>query len=306
MSPDSTDPEDLLPRMSLAEHLDELRARVIRSALALFAAMTLAFVFWHPIWDFVRHPYDEATALLGLPDAQLMAVDPGEGFLGVLKVCFLAGLVAASPVVIWQLWGFVSAGLYPHERRVVRIFFPVSLGLFAIGMVLAYVVLIPFGFRWLIGWDIGMQVRSEFRIDTYISTCLMMVFGMALVFELPLLMLFLEAVGIVTRETFRKHWRIAVVVAFVIGMILTDPSPVTQVMMAMPLVGLYFLGIWGGRYVGEGRVPFRWYHAWPLVLGALLIALLLVFSSDLNAWSARVFGLNPTSAPTAPTAPTGP
>lgn len=290
MSSEDRDPEAELPRMTLPEHLDELRGRLMRAVGALFAMMLLSFFFWEPIWHFVQQPFLEAARLQGIEDPKLMALDPGEGFLSVLKLCFLAGAVVAAPVVLWQLWGFVAAGLYPRERRVVRFFFPVSIGLFAIGVVLAYEILIPFGFRFLVGWNAGMGVATDFRIQSYISTCLTMVFGMALLFELPLVMLFMQATDLVSRKTFLKGWRYAVLLSFVAGMLLTDPSPVTQILMALPVVGLYFIGVWGGRFVGEGKIPFRWYHSWPLVLAALAVFLMLAFSDQINEWSAEVFG----------------
>jgi sec-independent protein translocase protein TatC len=275
--------------MTLSEHLDELRNRLLVSIAALFVCMVVAFVFWKPVWHFFLVPFQEAARLQGIEDPRLWSLDPGEGFLTVLKVCFLAGLVVASPVVLWQMWGFIAAGLYRHERRIVRTFFPISLGLFLTGVVLAYLVLIPFGLRFLIGWNLDMGVGSEFRIQTYVSTCLTMVFGMALLFELPLVMLFLQATDLVRRETFRKGWRVAVLLAFIVGMFLTDPSPVTQVLMAVPVVGLYFLGVWGGRYVGPDRRQFRWWHAWPIALGIALVVFLLMYADAINDWATRVF-----------------
>lgn len=261
----------------------------MRAVIALFVTMAVSFFFWDSIWAFAQQPFLDAARLQGLEGAQLMSIDVAEGFLSVLKICFLAGTVLAAPVMLWQLWGFIAAGLYPNERRIVRVFFPVSLGLFALGVVLAYKVLIPFGLQWLVGWNVTMGVSTDFRIQSYISTCLTMVFGMALIFELPLVMLFLQATDLVNRKTFVKGWRYAVLLSFVAGMVLTDPSPVTQVLMAIPVVGLYFMGIWGGRFVGEGKVPFRWYHAWPLVLAFGIVGLMLIYSKDINAWSAEMF-----------------
>jgi hypothetical protein len=103
-------------------------------------------------------------------------------------------------------------------------------------------------------------------------------------------MLFMQATDLVSRKTFLKGWRYAVLLSFVAGMLLTDPSPVTQILMALPVVGLYFIGVWGGRFVGEGKIPFRWYHSWPLVLAALAVFLMLAFSDQINEWSAEVFG----------------
>jgi Sec-independent protein secretion pathway component TatC len=113
---------------------------------------------------------------------------------------------------------------------------------------------------------------------------------MGLAFQLPLLMLFLQATGLVPRRTFRRGWRVAVLVAFVIGMVLTaDPTPTSQLLMALPLVGLYFLGVWGGRFVGREKVPFTVLAAWPLALGLAGLVALLVYAKDIVRWSAELW-----------------
>ncbi len=281
-----------LPRMTLPEHLDELRRRLVISALTVFIAMILAFVFKDEIWSFVQQPYVDALIASGVDSDKveaLIVLDPGEAFFQILKLCFLAGAVLMAPVVIWQLWGFVSAGLYENEKKHVRVFFPVSLLLFALGVIVAYKILIPFGLRFLIGFGESVGVKTQFRMESYLSTCLTMVFGMGFVFLLPLVMLFLQAVDIVSRETFRKGWRWAVIASLVAGMFLTDPSPTTQLMMAIPVVGLYFIGIWGGRFVGGNREPFRWYKAWPLALGLAAFFLMIVYAEELNDMAAQIF-----------------
>ena len=130
-----------------------------------------------------------------------------------------------------------------------------------------------------------------------------MVFGMAILFELPLVMLFLSGTGIVERKTFRKGWRYAVVLSFVVGMFLTDPSPVTQILMAVPVVGLYFLGLWSIQFVGEDKQAFKWYRGWPLLLAAVLITLLFLYADEINAWSAAFFGSAPPEVPPSETPP---
>lgn len=291
--------------MTLSEHLDELRTRLMRSVFAIFAGMIVSFFYYKELMEFVTAPFREAAALVGLEGARLVAIDPGEGFLQVLKLCFLTGLVFVAPVVLWQLWGFIAAGLYKHERRVVRIYFPISIGLFVLGVIAAYMLLIPFGFRFLIGWNQELDLETKFRLSKYLSTCITMVFGMGLIFELPLVMLFTQATGMVQRKTFKRGWRWAVVISFIVGMLLTDPSPITQIMMAMPVVGLYFLGIWGGRFVGEDAEPFKVYKAWPLVLAALVFAAMLYYADELNDVAAKVFGSEKPAAeaPVEPTAP---
>ncbi|MDJ0523309.1 MAG: twin-arginine translocase subunit TatC [Planctomycetota bacterium] len=299
-----TDPELDMPRMTLPEHLDELRRRILLSVIAIVIGMVASFFFYKQLWDFIRVPFDDAVVAATGELKSVTAIDPGEGFLQVLKLCFITGIVFVSPIVLWQLWGFIAAGLYSHERRYVRIFFPVSMVLFVMGLVVAYMLLIPFGMRFLIGWNEALDIETDFRMSAYLSTCLTMLFGMGLIFQLPLVMLFLQASGIVARKTFIAGWRWAVVLAFVVGMVLTDPSPVTQLVMAIPVVGLYFLGIWGGRFAGENAETFRWWKAWPVVLALLGFAAMLVYRDELNELAVDMFGVEeerpPKEAPEEP------
>lgn len=288
-TPPPPDPEDALPRMTLTEHLDELRRRLVRAALALVLGMVLAFVFNKQVFAFAIEPYQEALREAG-GDSKLQSFGPLDTFVEVMKLCFLVGFILTSPYVLAQMWGFISAGLYDHERRAVRLFFPMSIGLFALGCATAYLMIFPVGLRFLIGFSKGLGVSTGFGVDRYLSMCLSVVFGLGLAFELPLVMLFLQATGIVERETFRKGWRLAILLAFVISMLLTpDPTPISQCLMAMPLVALYFLGVWGGRFVGEKKVPFRAIDAWPLVLTVGSLVLLFVFRRDLTSLAARLF-----------------
>jgi sec-independent protein translocase protein TatC len=275
--------------MTLGEHLEELRRRVVRAALALALGVVAAFVFHAEIFRFVRRPYDEAIAAAE-GGGRLQGLGPLDGFMASMTLAFLAALVATSPYVLSQLWGFVSAGLYPKERRVVRVFFPVSVSLFALGCAFAYLIVLPIGMRFLMGWNAGVDVANSFGVRQYLGLCLSLIFGLGLAFELPLVILFLEATGIVRRETFARQWRMAVMVAFVLAMVLTpDTSPVSMTLVALPLVALYFLGVWGGRFVGEGRREFRWVHAWPLALVAAALGALFWFRADVTAWASRLF-----------------
>jgi sec-independent protein translocase protein TatC len=207
-----------------------------------------------------------------------------------MKLSLLLGLVGTAPYWLSQMWGFVSAGLYPNERRVVRVFFPVSIVLFALGCAFAYLLVLPVGMRFLIAWNSNLDLQANFAIGLYLSMCLMLVAGMGIAFELPLLMLFLQATGIVERATFARSWRLAVLGAFVISMIVTpDPTPVSQCLMAVPLVGLYVLGVWGGRFVGEGRRRFTVWQSWPLVLAAAAMTAMLWFRHDLSSAATRLF-----------------
>ena len=284
------DPEDDLPRMTLSEHLEELRRRVMRSGLALVLGMVVAFCFYKQLLRFATGPFREAVAEAGGKAPELNALSPLDGIVAAMKLAFLTGLVATAPYVLAQMWGFVSAGLYPHEKKAVRAFFPVSVGLFLLGCVTAFVMILPIGLRFLMGISQGIDVTNNWSIGDYLSVVLTLVFGTGAAFQMPLLILFLEATGIVDRATFAKNWRIAILGTFVVTMIVTpDPTPVSQTLMAVPLIGLYFLGVWGGKFVGEDREKFTWWKAWPLFLTFGVIFVLLFFGRDLARSAARLF-----------------
>jgi sec-independent protein translocase protein TatC len=286
---EGADPDQELPRMTLGEHLDELRRRVLKGAAALAVGIVVGLVFHQELFAFIRKPYDEALTAMRAT-GQIQGIGPMDGFLSSMKLCFLGGLVGTSPFWLAQLWGFVAAGLYPRERKAVRLFFPVSVGLFALGCVFAYLIVLPIGLRFLLSWNANMGISGNWGVDGYLSLCLMLAFGLGLAFELPLLMLFVQATGIIERRTLTRSWRLAVLSAFVIAMIITpDTSPVSMTLVAVPLVALYFLGVHGGRFVGEEREPFRVWHAWPLVLAAGALTALFWFRADLTAWAGSLW-----------------
>lgn len=295
MGPVKDDVDSDLPRMTLGEHLDELRRRVVRASLALAAGIVVAFVFHAELFQFVKEPYDRAivdTAPSGSVQAPggMQGLGPTDGFMSSMKLAFIAALVLTSPYVLLQLWGFVAAGLYPHERRGVRVFFPISLGLFGLGCFFGYLIVLPVGMRFLIRWNLHLGLTSQFGVSQYLSLVLALLFGLGLAFELPLLMLFLQSTGIVERATFARQWRIAVLTAFILAMILTpDTSPVSMTIVAIPLVALYFLGVWGGRFVGDDKVPFRPWHVWPLLLLLGGMGALFWFRDPIYHWASTLF-----------------
>jgi len=286
---DDLDPEDSLPRMTLSEHLDELRRRLVRAVLAIVVGMVIAFVFHKALFQLAVDPFEQAMREVG-GDGKIQSISPLELFLEIMKLAFLTSLVATSPYVLWQMWGFIAAGLYPSERKAVRTFFPISVALFALGCATAFLMILPIGMRFLLSFGRNLGVANNFSVGPYLSLCISLLLGMGFAFELPLVMLFLQATGIVERETFHKGWRIAVLSAFVLGMVLTpDPTPVSQILMAAPLVGLYFLGVWGGRFVGEAAEKLTVWKAWPLALTLALFGALFFFRHHLQAAASSLF-----------------
>lgn len=166
-----------------------------------------------------------------------------EAFMTYLKVTLVAGLMLASPWVFYQAWEFVAAGLYPHERRYVHIYLPMSIGLFVAGALFCFYFVFPLVLSFLIGFSQWLGVELQPRLSEYISLVLLMPLMFGLSFQLPLVMLFLERIGVVTVETYTGNWRMAVLIMAILSMLLTPSDPGSMLLMLAPLIILYIGGI---------------------------------------------------------------
>jgi len=166
-----------------------------------------------------------------------------EAFMTYLKVTVVAGIMLASPWVFYQLWQFVAAGLYQHERKYVHIYLPMSIGLFASGAVFCFYFVFPLVLSFLIGFSQWLGVELQPRLSEYISLVLMMPLMFGISFQLPLVMLFLERIGVCTVETYTDNWRMSVLVMSIISMLLTPSDPGSMLLMLAPLTVLYAGGI---------------------------------------------------------------
>lgn len=167
-----------------------------------------------------------------------------EGFMAYMKVCFFAGLLLASPWVFYQLWLFVAAGLYPHERKYIHVYLPMSVFLFLAGAMAGYFYAFPLMLDFLISFNEWLGIGLEPRLSEYISLAMLMPLMFGVSFQLPLVMVFLERIGICTVDTYKDNWRIAVLVISVASMVLTtSPDPWSMMLMMFPLLLLYVLGI---------------------------------------------------------------
>jgi len=155
----------------------------------------------------------------------------------------IVGLVISSPLVIWHLWSFVAAGLYPHEKKYVYKFIPVSFGLFIGGAAFAFFFVFQFVLDFLFFFNAWMNVEPDLRISEWISFALLFPLGFGISFQLPLVLFVLERVGIFTLQQYLARWRIAVLVIFVLALLLTPGDPGSMLLMAIPLTILYFTGI---------------------------------------------------------------
>jgi sec-independent protein translocase protein TatC len=228
-------------RLPLSEHLVELRTRAIRSVLGFLVAFIVAWIFHKEIFAWFMEPYrDGMFAVTGEADEKLFFRGVTEPFLVYLKSSAMGATLLALPFAMLQVWLFVAPGLYRHERRL-ALPFVTSAYVFFLGGALfcRYLVLEP-AITVLIG--IGDDnTLAQIMMEDYLSFAsrMMLVFG--LLFELPVAISFLAWTGIITHVGLLKNWRYSVVVAFVVGAMLTPPDPLTQTALAVPLVVLYFL-----------------------------------------------------------------
>ena len=173
-----------------------------------------------------------------------------------MKASFVVGAVLASPFVFYFLWSFVAAGLYPHEKRYVHLFLPFSIGLFLLGAVVAFYVVLHYVLEFLLGFNAWLGVAATPRINEWLGFVLILPLMFGIGFQLPLVMLFLDRVGLASVELYLKYWRYAVLVIFILSMILTPADPQSLIAMAGCLTPLYFGGVLLCRFLPRRREPF--------------------------------------------------
>jgi sec-independent protein translocase protein TatC len=188
---------------------------------------------------------------------QATSLSVHETFVIWIKASLLVGIILASPYVFYQIWSFVGAGLYPHEKRYVHLFLPVSLGLFLLGASLAFFFVFEPILNFLLAFNKSMGINISPRISEWLSFVLVMPLGFGISFQLPLVMLFLERIGVFSVKSYLAQWRVAVLVIFFLAAILTpSPDPYSMLLMAIPLTLLYFGGVLLCKYMPRHRSPY--------------------------------------------------
>ena len=183
------------------------------------------------------------------PRVSITTLSAQEAFGIYVKAALLTGVVLASPWIFYQLWTFVAAGLYPHEKRWVWLFLPISVGLFLAGVALAFFFVFDFVLDYLLEFNEWLGLDPDPRISEWLGFVLILPIGFGLGFQLPLVMLFLERIGVFDAATYAAQWRIAVIVIFVVSAILTPADPYSLLFLAIPLCLLYFGGLAICRWV---------------------------------------------------------
>jgi sec-independent protein translocase protein TatC len=190
------------------------------------------------------------------PRVRVVGLAVHEPFSVYIKAAFVLGATIASPFVFYFIWQFVGVGLYPHEKYYVHVFLPISLGLFLAGAALAFFVVFRFVLAFLFTFYDWMGIDPDPRITDWLTFVLILPLGFGISFQLPLVMLFLERIGIFSVGTYMSNWRISVLVIFIIAMVLTPSDPYSMMLMAVPLVLLYFGGVWMCKLMPRRESPF--------------------------------------------------
>src|SRR5438045_4720283 len=246
MSSDTTDfpsspgaePEHELPKMSFLEHLEELRKRLIVSAIAIFIAFLACWNFADRIYGKLQEPLIKFLP----PGDKLAYTRLTAPFFLYMKVAFFAGIFLAAPVVLLQLWLFIAPGLYKRERRYAAPFIIFASLFFILGGYFGYRVILPGTCAFFV--ETGKQFKQMIVIDDYFSFASTIILAAGLVFETPILIFFLARLGIVTPAFLLQKFKFAIVLAFIIAAVVTPtPDMVTQTFLAVPMIALYALGI---------------------------------------------------------------
>jgi sec-independent protein translocase protein TatC len=231
------DPRD--GKMGFLEHLDELRKRIIRSCLAIAAGMLVAFFFVDRIADFVLEPtYKKLPA-----GSELVFIRPGEAFSFYMNVAFIAGIVLAAPLVMYQVWMFIAPGLYAKEKKLVVPFVVLTTIGTLSGALFSHYVLYPAMVSFF-GTFSSPKMRFMPRVEDTIDLYLKMVLGMVVVFQIPTVVFFLAKMGLVTARLLRHNIKYAILGVFIVAAVLTPSTdPWNQIVFALPMIALYLLSI---------------------------------------------------------------
>ncbi|HEY4607929.1 MAG TPA: twin-arginine translocase subunit TatC [Ilumatobacteraceae bacterium] len=239
-------------RMTLTEHLAELRSRIIRALLAVVIGVIVLLALYDQVLNFLRGPYNQLCADNKQVQCELIFIGPLEGLTTRLQICTYGGLVLALPVILWQVWRFIVPALHKNEKQYAIPFIFSSVFLFILGAAIAYWTLTP-ALDFLISWA-GSGVKAQFTISKYVSLVglMMAVFGIA--FEFPVLLVFLQLVGVLTPQTLIKGWRYAIMIVFVIaGVITPSGDPYSMLALAIPMSIFYLISIVIGLFFQRRR-----------------------------------------------------
>jgi len=280
------DPEDAeeegMLRMSFLGHLEEVRRRIFLMLIGIAVAFTLSLTFCNPLWVAVQAPAHDALVSLGIKPPNLVAIEPMEQFTIIwFKLPTLVAIFLSSPWIIYQVWAFISPGLYKKERRFAAPFILVSAGLFILGGCFAYFVAFRFGITFLLGVGRDVGVTPMISINYYFDLFVNVMLGIGLVFELPVIIFFLTLIRVVSPKFLIAHSRYAILGIVIVAAVVTPtPDIFNLLLFAVPMCMLFYVGIFASYILvlkREGRkLP------WTMILG--IVGLVLALAAGVLAF----------------------
>jgi sec-independent protein translocase protein TatC len=235
-------------RMSFLEHLEELRVRLIHSLVALIVGFVAAWGFRDAIFLFLTRPLRQAN-----PSASFIYTSPTEALMLYMKMAFFVGIFIAAPYILYQVWAFVAPGLYPHERRYALPFIFFGTLFFLGGAAFGHFLLFPMTFGFL-GSFAGENMKFMPRVGEYFTFYSWFLLAIGAVFQTPIVIFILARIGLVTPGFLLRHFKYAVLIAFIVAAVVTPtPDVVTQSALAVPMLALYLLGVGVAWIFGRPR-----------------------------------------------------
>ena len=277
------DEDEGMLRMSFMDHLEELRSRLIRilagGGVAFLASMAAAI----PLWEFVQAPLRFAIDQV---HGDIIAITPMEQFTIIwMKTPVLASIYLAAPWIIYQVWSFISPGLYPRERRWAAPFIIVTAGLFVAGGAFAYYVAFRYGLVFLLSLGATTGVKATISIDSYFDLFVNVILGVSILFELPVVVFFLTLLRITTPGFLIRNSRYAILGIVILAAVVTPtPDPLNLALFAVPMILLFFLGVFASYLLvlhREGQsFPWKAFFIWLGSLLALLGAIVAIMTTQ--------------------------
>lgn len=252
-------------KMSLIEHLSELRKRIVVCLVALLIAFIVTFTNSEYIFKLLLFPlnytpqFSLKEGLIFIEDqklqnTKLVFLAPAEAFWMNMKIALVSGFILTIPIIFYQIWKFISPGLYSHEKKYVLPFVLAATGLFLTGVTFCYLIVLPFAMSFLLNYKVGDFLMPMLSVGLYVDFLLKFLLAFGFVFELPVLIVIATRMGIITPQTLKKYRRLAIILAFVVAAIITPtPDAFNQTLMAVPMIILYEVGIWVSIILNKKR-----------------------------------------------------
>ena len=234
--------------MTFLEHLEELRVRLMHSLAALVVGFVVCWAFHKQIFHFLTGPLRQAH-----PGLKFIYTGPSEALILYMKMAFFVGIFVAAPYILYQVWMFIAPGLYEHEKTYAIPFVVSGSFFFLLGGAVGHFWLFPMTFRFL-GEFSGEDMQFMPKVDEYYEFYSWFLLGLGLVFQLPVVIFILSRIGLVTPRFLLRQFKYAILVSFVVAAIITPtPDMVTQTLLALPMLGLYLLGVGVAAMFGKPR-----------------------------------------------------